>query len=683
MRRLRAALGAAPNIVVAPRRATASAALRPAGAATDALVIALDEPGWAARLAAVTRDEGEAALAPGDRRPLLVADDARELAGLLLPARALGEAPVVTIVLGDAAPPDIGELTDPVAPVPLRELPPRVVEVAHRRRGDYRLLEVAFATVGPVGKVLAAATARHDALARGLGADGLQVAIAGESGAHWVPGDLRARLATGAWADDTYTAAGRSLDVLLVDADWLADDPARRASVLSQVRALGAAVVHLPGGGGPGAEVSRAAEPRAADGPDAEEPGEVPVEVTALPPVDLSVCNPTGFRAEDGPRPLAVATGTAAEGPRLAAAVGDDVDVTCHAPHAPVRRDLVDRVHGARAVVDHPALHDDVPARARVLAALAAAGAPLVLLDHEDPREGPLGALLGRDLLGLARSVEPGDLADPLVRERHSVRVRRAALTRHAPGPRWRELRARLGLPARAPRTISVVTSTNRPEMLAHLARQLAAQRHPHVEAVVALHGATFDEQAADHLRAEAGVPVTVLHAPPEATLGAVLDRCTDAASGRLITKMDDDDWYGPDHLVDLELAWSYGDGELVGKAAEFVHLDDIDVTIRRFTGGAESRSDRIAGGTLLLDRGDLEAAGGWRDAPRAVDRLLIDDVRATGGEVHRTHGFGFVLTRRPSGHTWDVETGYFLRQAGWQRRGLALDTADVDASPR
>ncbi len=109
------------------------------------------------------------------------------------------------------------------------------------------------------------------------------------------------------------------------------------------------------------------------------------------------------------------------------------------------------------------------------------------------------------------------------------------------------------------------------------------------------------------------------------------------------------------------------------------MHLDHLDLTIRRFVGGAESGSRSLAGGTLALRRDDLAAVGWWRRIPRSVDQRLLDDVVRHGGTVHRTHGFGFVLARRAAGHTWSVDLDYFLRQAQAQWRGLARDVAGLD----
>ena len=123
-----------------------------------------------------------------------------------------------------------------------------------------------------------------------------------------------------------------------------------------------------------------------------------------------------------------------------------------------------------------------------------------------------------------------------------------------------------------------------------------------------------------------------------------------------------------------------YSGASVVAKAAEYVYLASLDVTLRRHPTGAETYSTTVAGGTLMLTRSMLKRIGGWPAGPRRVDRLLLEAVEAAGGSIYRVHGFGYLLRRdsRAGSHTWLVEDDYFLSQAVAQRRGLDLHFAGV-----
>ncbi|HKF89011.1 MAG TPA: hypothetical protein VKB85_13185, partial [Propionibacteriaceae bacterium] len=144
----------------------------------------------------------------------------------------------------------------------------------------------------------------------------------------------------------------------------------------------------------------------------------------------------------------------------------------------------------------------------------------------------------------------------------------------------------------------------------------------------------------------------------------------------------DDDDWYASEHLLDLVAAMRYSGASVVAKAAEYVYLSSLNLTLRRFPEGAETFSTTVAGGTLMLTRSTLKEMGGWPAGPRRVDRLLIEGIEAVGGTIYRSHGVGYLLRRDSyaANHTWQVDDDYFLAQAVDQRPGLDLQFAGVVA---
>jgi len=312
---------------------------------------------------------------------------------------------------------------------------------------------------------------------------------------------------------------------------------------------------------------------------------------------------------------------------------------------------VVRRVHRARVVRFEQALPD-----APSMLELALAGA--VLVDHRPaPNADPLALVASRDA---------ASLTDNRDRELHSILVRRAA--RRIVGN---------GTPTR---TISVLLATNRPVHLEYTLRTIASQSVCTHEVLIGMHGPAWSDSDADLAREILGGAVSIDYFDESLPLGAVLAALADRASGELVTKWDDDDWYGVHHLEDLVGALEDSGADLVGKAAEFVRLESMDLTIRRFAQGAEQYSSTLAGGTLLLRTSTLREVGGWAAVPRHVDRRLIEAVQRSGGLVYRTHGFEYLLRRSGSGHTWSADDQYFLGQASDVLAGLDLSFCGVDA---
>ncbi|HEV2074719.1 MAG TPA: glycosyltransferase, partial [Thermoleophilaceae bacterium] len=190
----------------------------------------------------------------------------------------------------------------------------------------------------------------------------------------------------------------------------------------------------------------------------------------------------------------------------------------------------------------------------------------------------------------------------------------------------------------------------------------------------VLLHGDDFAEGVEERIErrlAEAPGSVRILRVDSELTLGEVLNQGVEAALGTYVTKMDDDDYYSVDHLWDLVLAIEYAGADLAGKAAEFVYLEEIDVTIRQLTKDVETR---LAGGGMMMRRDSLRDAGGWPSLTRGEDLAIVRRFVGQERTVHRTAPHGYILNRHGRDHTWRPYVDYFLFRSGRQWRGLRFD---------
>lgn len=348
-----------------------------------------------------------------------------------------------------------------------------------------------------------------------------------------------------------------------------------------------------------------------------------PDPILELGPLDERILNPIGFtRAADGPV-LELAELDWGRGPTEALVRG------------------VRKAQGVRAE-----LPQAPPLRAaRVIAGLAMAGVPLTA----EQVAAPIAARLGAEVT--AAITAPVDLGNPQAREEHSVVLRRAALTTFSSAGWRKRLGDLAGVRVAHQPSISVVMATRRPDLLDHALSQVARQRGvERLELVLAPHG--FDPDPGVLARYE--LDVRLAPQPPEMIFGDVLYAACQVASGDVVVKMDDDDWYAPDAIADLLLARAYSGAELVGMPDDVYYLEPDNETIRL---GQRSEVYRqfVAGGTLMLDRGLLREVGSFRSVPRHVDAELIVAVRAAGGTTYRTHGLGYVLRRTDAGHTWQA----------------------------
>jgi hypothetical protein len=248
----------------------------------------------------------------------------------------------------------------------------------------------------------------------------------------------------------------------------------------------------------------------------------------------------------------------------------------------------------------------------------------------------------------LARLVEapfrPVPLLDHVNRSLNQVRAVMRAHTRVLASRPWP--------------SVSVLLATMRPALLEPILEQLAAQDHPEVEVVIGCHGfaAPSRDSLPEHLRSRVG---PILAFDRTELFGDVLAKLSAAAGGELVSKVDDDDLYGPHHLADLMMAWQYSEAQLVGRKLALIHYEDEGrLYIRRLF--MERYRWSSAGGASIIARGDLAAVGGWRSQRRAVDAGLLSRIADAGGLVYACSGPGYIHVRHNDGHTWEVAEARF-----------------------
>lgn len=387
-----------------------------------------------------------------------------------------------------------------------------------------------------------------------------------------------------------------------------------------------------------------------------------------LPPVDAATVSPLGFQADPDGAALRLVR-RRATGPHASLAVDAAGTVVSRLdPVAGIGEADVDALRPYTHVVADAEGAGGPVHLAVIVAHLLVAGVPVVAPGLPAATRRLLGPV-ARHLTTLS---DPGDL---LAREAWSVTVRREALQTLTVAAAWERHGHRLGLPAARPPTVSVLLATRRPDRLGWALRQVAAQTWPEVEVVVVLHGFTRQHPDAAAALAVFDRPHVVLEVGGDVLFGDALQAGTERCSGRFVSKMDDDDWYGPDHLTDQVLAMGYSGATVVGAKEYFTYLQGRDLTVRRRSTGRIRYTQRVAGGTLCIRRDALAEVGGWARVPRAVDRFLLAAVRAAGGLIHSTHGLGYCLYRGTD-HTWAAADEHFLRSATDTWSGLRLPPA-------
>jgi hypothetical protein len=148
---------------------------------------------------------------------------------------------------------------------------------------------------------------------------------------------------------------------------------------------------------------------------------------------------------------------------------------------------------------------------------------------------------------------------------------------------------------------------------------------------------------------------------------------------------MDDDDYYGPNHITDLLTAHTYTNAHMTGKHSQMVYLAAREMTVVRPYSRSEWWTTYVAGGTIFTRRDVLRQFGFLRRRSR-VDSTLFERFIPRRGNLYVTHSLEFLLHRHDSGHTWRRKDDEFLATSLTASPGIdasMLDTSGAEEDPR
>ncbi|MCO7233454.1 MULTISPECIES: glycosyltransferase [unclassified Cobetia] len=224
---------------------------------------------------------------------------------------------------------------------------------------------------------------------------------------------------------------------------------------------------------------------------------------------------------------------------------------------------------------------------------------------------------------------------------------------------------------------VTAVCVSKRPWFAANVARMLKAQNGVEVKVIYVAHGEETDESEVVAAFQEFESFKFMRISGEDKVLADGLNLALDACDTDIVAKIDDDDHYGPNYLLDSCLALQYSGAALVGKTSFFCYVESTNDFALRFPGKHYRYFKRVQGGTLVWSRkmtGNLK----FTQVRQGTDSIFIKDLLDSGRKVFSADPFNFVHVRYSSGnnHTWAIDDAKFLEAAKKLGSGLMLDIA-------
>ena len=219
--------------------------------------------------------------------------------------------------------------------------------------------------------------------------------------------------------------------------------------------------------------------------------------------------------------------------------------------------------------------------------------------------------------------------------------------------------------------SVSVVIATYRPNNVKLAVENYMNQVYGEKELLLVLNNAVFDVESIETQTKDLH-NVRIIQIDGRATLGESLNRGVEEASGDYVAKMDDDDYYGENYLLDMMLAANFSEAEILGKGTYFVHMEGGDVMALRNVAPEHEYSSYVCGGTLVVRRNVLREIP-FPNRTRGEDSALLESARKAGCRIYSADVFNFLQVRRANTnrHTWKIEESEYLKQCRSVQSGL------------
>lgn len=237
-------------------------------------------------------------------------------------------------------------------------------------------------------------------------------------------------------------------------------------------------------------------------------------------------------------------------------------------------------------------------------------------------------------------------------------------------------------LPARAKPvsrpSISVLVPTIRPEKIEQVFRTLADQCGVQTELVMLTHGFELAARRISDLRKVFDLQnAVVLSASRAVSLGECLNRCAGAAGGEVLTKMDDDDCYGPEYLSDQLFALSFSGADIVGKQAHYVHLKNSRANVLRFAEKEHRYTDFVMGPTIMAPR-QVFVDNPFAQLGLGEDTAFLQNAQQQGMTIYSADRFNYLQVRGGSDHTWQISDAKLLASGSLKFYGEPNDHINI-----
>lgn len=221
---------------------------------------------------------------------------------------------------------------------------------------------------------------------------------------------------------------------------------------------------------------------------------------------------------------------------------------------------------------------------------------------------------------------------------------------------------------------ISIITATNRPHSLDNILNNYLSQNYGIKELIIVINNDNIDLIQWKKL-----IPtrddIILLKLNETHTLGECLNYAIRHSKYDYISKFDDDDFYGPNYLVDVMNAFKYTTASIVGKYTVYTYMEDTKELLLRFPNKENRYIDYVAGSTITFKK-EIFNNIQFSHQNRSEDTLFLKQCMDLGYRIYASDRFNHIITRRKNlnTHTWKISDREFRKNCILISSGIGVD---------
>ena len=207
---------------------------------------------------------------------------------------------------------------------------------------------------------------------------------------------------------------------------------------------------------------------------------------------------------------------------------------------------------------------------------------------------------------------------------------------------------------------VSIITPTKRPEFISRALANYKSQTYLRKEWIILLNSSQNTTVNIEKI-CQNNPDIRVLQLHEEKNIGACLNLGIEKASGDYWFKMDDDDFYGPNYILDMMLEMRAVDADIFGKPTGFIYLEEKDQLLLRHEAGdsqhihGSQNVPHMCGATISGKMQSFPEIQFSEDLRACVDTDFLRLCKVAGLRIYLSniHGFAAMRGKDKTSHTW------------------------------